>query len=205
MPQKSTLKLKVTKSKSTVDQSQDEVVKLDHRSHVYKLPDTYIGSIEKSNEEHYVKDEESGLFQKQTVEFIPGEYKIFDEIIVNALDQFIRTNENPSCEDKVKNIDVMVDSETGEITVRNDGEGIKIAKHSKEKVYNPELIFGHLLTSTNYNEKTLKHVGGKNGYGAKLTNIFSKKFTVETCDGKQLYKQTVYDNMTRKDEPKITK
>ena len=67
MSQKSTLKLKV--KKSTVEKPQDEVVKLDHRSHVYKLPDTYIGSIEKSTEEHYVKDEESGLFEKQTVEF----------------------------------------------------------------------------------------------------------------------------------------
>ena len=201
MSQKSTLKLKVKK----IPTQDDEVVKLDHRSHVYKLPDTYIGSTEKSVEEHYIIDSESGIFMKVSVEFIPGEYKIFDEIIVNALDQFIRTNENPLCEEKVKNIDVMVDSETGEITVRNDGEGIKIAKHSKEKVYNPELIFGHLLTSTNYNEKTLKHVGGKNGYGAKLTNIFSKKFTVETCDGKNIYKQTFYDNMTRKDEPKITK
>ena len=181
----------------------DEVVKLDHRTHVYKLPDTYIGSTEKSTEEHYVKDEKVVLFEGKC-RIYSGEYKIFDEIIVNALDQYIRTNENPAfVKIKVKNIDVLVDPEIGEITVRNDGEGIKIAKHSKEKVYNPELIFGHLLTSTNYNEKTLKHVGGKNGYGAKLTNIFSKKFTVETCDGKNLYKQTFYDNMTRKDEPKL--
>ena len=71
--------------------------------------------------------------------------------------------------------------------------------------YNPELIFGHLLTSTNYNDKTLKHVGGKNGYGAKLTNIFSKRFYVETSDGKKVFKQTYYDNMSRKDEPIITK
>ena len=67
MPQKSTLKLKV--KKSTVEQPQDEVVKLDHRSHVYKLPDTYIGSIEKSTEEHYVKDEEWFIWRKQTVSY----------------------------------------------------------------------------------------------------------------------------------------
>jgi DNA topoisomerase II len=184
--------------------SNDEVVKLDHRTHIYKLPDTYIGSTEKSLETQYIKDDEN-KFEKNDIEFIPGEYKIFDEIIVNALDQYIRTNENPDCTDKVTNIDVNVDKETGEISIKNDGEGIKIEMHSKEKVYNPELIFGHLLTSTNYNEKTLKHVGGKNGYGAKLTNIFSKKFYVETCDGKNSFKQTFYDNMIRKDEPIIKK
>lgn len=183
----------------------DAVVKLDHRTHIYKLPDTYIGSIEKTQDSQYLKNDETNTFEKHDIEIIPGEYKIFDEIIVNALDQYIRTNENPQCTNKVKNIEVSIDKETGEICVKNDGEGIKIEMHSKEKVYNPELIFGHLLTSTNYNEKTLKHVGGKNGYGAKLTNIFSKKFYVETCDGKNIFKQTFYDNMSRKDEPIIKK
>jgi len=185
--------------------SNDEVVKLDHRTHIYKLPDTYIGSIEKGKETHYIKNDETHIFEKTECDFIPGEYKIFDEIIVNALDQYIRTNENSGCTDKVKNIEVNVNKETGEISVKNDGEGINISMNSKEKVYNPELIFGHLLTSTNYNEKTLKHVGGKNGYGAKLTNIFSKQFYVETCDGKNIFKQTFYDNMSRKDKPIIKK
>ena len=171
----------------------DEVIKLDHRTHIYKLPDTYIGSIEKGMETQYLKNDETGKFVKEETLCIPGEYKIFDEIIVNALDQYIRTNENTLCSSKVKTIEVNVDKSTGEISVKNDGEGIKIEMHSKEKVYNPELIFGHLLTSTNYNEKTLKHVGGKNGYGAKLTNIFSKQFYVETCDGKNIFKQTFYD------------
>lgn len=36
--------------------------------------------------------------------------------------------------------------------------------------------------------------GGRNGYGAKLTNIFSTEFTIETCDGhrSRRYKQVVY-------------
>ncbi len=33
--------------------------------------------------------------------------------------------------------------------------------------------------------------GGRNGYGAKLANIFSTEFTIETCDGKSLYKQVI--------------
>ena len=56
--------------------------------------------------------------------------------------------------------------------------------HSKEKVYVPELVFGHLLTSSNYNDDVKKVTGGRNGFGAKLTNIFSKKFTITTADSK---------------------
>ena len=41
------------------------------------------------------------------------------------------------------------------------------------------MIFGQLLTSSNYNKEEEKIVGGKNGYGAKLTNIFSKEFSVK--------------------------
>lgn len=52
----------------------------------------------------------------------------------------------------------------------------------------------------------LQVTGGRNGYGAKLANIFSTKFTVETCDGrrKRRYKQTFSKNMTKKGEPTIT-
>lgn len=47
--------------------------------------------------------------------------------------------------------------------------------------------------------------GGRNGYGAKLANIFSTQFTIETCDGTRLkrYKQVFHDNMSRKDVPKV--
>jgi DNA topoisomerase II len=200
-----TYKFKPKTNKNTNDSS---IVKLDHKTHILKLPDTYIGSIEQTLEQLWCIDRnnEDGIhFIKKEIKYIPGKYKIFDEIIVNALDQYIRTNENNGCKDKVKNIKITIDKDTGEISVYNDGEGIKIDIHPTEKVYNPELIFGHLLTSTNYNENQLKHVGGKNGYGAKLTNIFSTKFLIDTCDGNKLYSQTFQNNMSIKNDPIITK
>ena len=105
----------------------------------------------------------------------------------------------------VKNIKVNINEETGEISVFNDGDGIPIQIHTKEKIWIPELIFGHLLTSSNYSEtKKIKHVGGKNGYGAKLTNIFSTKFIIETvCSySKKKYIQTFQNNMSIKGKPK---
>ena len=62
----------------------------------------------------------------------------------------------------------------------NNGRGIPVAMHAVEKMYVPELIFGTLLTSSNYNDSQRKVTGGRNGYGAKLCNIFSSEFTVET-------------------------
>ncbi|KAJ3273863.1 DNA topoisomerase 2 [Terramyces sp. JEL0728] len=79
-------------------------------------------------------------------------------------------------------IKVNIDKENNVISVYNNGKGIPIKIHAKEKVYVPELIFGHLLTSSNYDDDEQKVTGGRNGYGAKLCNIFSKQFVVETAD-----------------------
>jgi DNA topoisomerase-2 len=64
----------------------------------------------------------------------------------------------------------------------NDGNGIDVAEHPEYKVYIPELIFGHLRTSTNYNKDEKKIVGGKNGFGFKLVLIWSTYGSVETVD-----------------------
>mgnify|MGYP001353793017 CR=1 FL=1 len=183
----------------------EDIVKLDHRSHILKLPETYIGSIEENTEDKWYFSDKDTKIVKTPITIIPGEYKIFDEIIVNAYDQYIRTLAIDS-EYKVKNIRINVDKETGMITVKNDGEGIKVELHSKEKIYVPELIFGHLLTSSNYTNAKIAHVGGKNGYGAKLTNIFSKEFYIETVDhfNKKKYRQKFYNNMENKEKPSIT-
>lgn len=78
--------------------------------------------------------------------------------------------------------------------------------HKTEKMMVPELIFGHLLTSSNYNDDKKKVTGGRNGYGAKLANIFSKEFTIETADSKnsKKFKKTWRDNMSKSDQAEIT-
>ena len=68
------------------------------------------------------------------------------------------------------------------IEVMNDGRGIPVQMHAEEGMYVPELVLGHLLTGSNFNDDTESVTGGRYGYGAKLTNIFSKEFTVETLD-----------------------
>ena len=166
-----------------------------HREHILELPDTYVGSTDTHAETRWVFDESAIKMVYRPVEFNPGFYKLFDEIVVNARDALVRSGEPGKT--PIKHIDVIIDEAAAlKISVENDGDGIPIEMHPTEKVWAPELIFGHLLTSGNYNKEEEKIVGGKNGYGAKLTNIFSKRFTVETRSKGQKYSQTWTENMS---------
>ncbi|MDC6270774.1 DNA gyrase subunit A [Acetobacter pasteurianus] len=188
---------KAAKASST--NASETYQKLSQLEHILKRPDTYIGSVEKTRTEMWCFDVESESMKFQEVTIVPGLYKIFDEILVNAADNKIR---DPS----MKNIKVKIDPENNVIQVMNDGKGIPVEIHTKEKMYIPELIFGNLLTSSNYDDDQKKVTGGRNGFGAKLCNIFSTQFEVETADlntGK-LYKQVWTDNMTKVGKPKIT-
>lgn len=130
---------------------------------------------------------------------VPGLYKIFDEIIVNACD-------NKQRDKTMDTLKVTIDVEKGEISVWNNGKGIPVVMHKEHNVYVPELIFGHLLTGSNFDDKKKKTTGGRNGYGAKLANIFSTEFVVETADAstKQRYKQVFNNNMSTKHQPAIS-
>jgi DNA topoisomerase II len=147
----------------------------------------------------WVYNSENNSIEFRKVNYVPGLYKIFDEILVNAADN----KQNDKTMDEIK---VTVDRETGVISVLNNGKGIPIEVHSKEGMYIPEMIFGHLLSSSNYDDKQEKVTGGRNGYGAKLCNVFSTEFTIETADSKRKkkYKQTWTENMSKKGKAKIT-
>ena len=187
----------------------------EHIKHIRELPDTYVGSSINEEKELFILDENKKIVKKN-INYVPALYKIFDEIIVNAVDNHTRTTQEKEKFPKkmirvMNNLEVDINKETGYISVLNNGEGIEIKKIDTDKkkgIYVIELIFGELLTSENFKDgKEKKITGGKNGYGAKLTNIFSKEFIVESVDRKQklLYKQMWKNNMEEKLEPEITK
>ena len=178
--------------------------KLSHREHILELPDTYIGSIDIVKEHRWIYNSEKDEMDWKEVTLSPGFLKIFDEILVNALDHRVRQQGSTAADAvPVKNISVTLTSDR--ITVRNDGDGIPIAKH-ESGVWIPEMIFGHLLTSSNYDKTEEKIVGGKNGYGSKLAAIFSKEFMITTVDhrSKKKYVQTWQNNMSVCEPPTIT-
>jgi len=180
---------------------QNKYQKMSQKEHVLTLPDTYIGSCEKYEIEAWVFDEDKLKMEKRNIQIVPGFFKIFDEILVNAYDQYVRTRQNENLK-PVKEINVTITEEI--ISVKNDGEGIDVAIHPEHEIYIPELIFANLLTSTNYHQEG-KITGGKNGLGSKLTSLFSKEFTIETIDHnrKKQYIQTFRDNLDIIEKPNI--
>merc|ERR1719238_997315 len=102
-------------------------------------------------------------------------------------------------------IDVHIDKKEGFISVQNNGKGVPVVIHKEHKCFVPEMIFGQLLTSDNYDDNEKKVTGGRNGYGAKLTNVFSTKFILETADKsvKKKFTQVFENNMSKKGTPKI--
>ena len=186
----------------------DQYKKHTHREHILELPDTYVGSTETVDEPRWVWDPVNKKMSHKVLKFNPGLYKIFDEVLVNARDALVRS-QTEAGRTPIKHIDVECGVKDGvfTISVENDGDGIPIEEHPTEKVYAPELIFGHLLTSGNYNKEEEKIVGGKNGYGAKLANIFSHSFTVTTRSPKHgmIYSQTWKKNMSVCEKASIRK
>lgn len=173
-----------------------------HREHILSLPDTYIGSIETTQEEVFLRDGDT--FKATTIPFNPGFYKLIDELLVNAHDHAIRLRQKNS-ETPVKSIKIGCNAT--HFGIMNDGEPIDVAEHPEHKVWIPQMIFGELLTSANYNKDEKKLVGGKNGYGVKLVNIFAKEMAIEVVDQPRglVYSQLFKNNMTEIEKPVIKK
>ena len=188
-------------STKQVNDIAEKYKKLTDHEHVLKKPGMYIGGTDTVSTSMWIFDDETKLFKKKDIQYIPGLYKIFDEIIVNARDHIIR---NPTTCAEIR---ITIDEKTGFISVWNDGPGIEVQIHPIEKVYIPEMILGQLRTSSNYDDDEKRIVGGTNGYGAKLVNIFSEEFQIETVDSneKKHYKQTFKNNMYTRGEPEIKK
>ena len=191
---------------NTANLSQQYQRKTD-KQHILDNPDTYIGSVENVDSQMWVFDESNQRIILKNIDYIPGLYKLFDEGIVNCRDHVIRMIASSSPDKKfVSYIDITI-SEDGTITLSNDGNGIDIAKHPEYGIWIPEMIFGHLRTSTNYNKDEKKIVGGKNGFGFKLVLIWSTYGMIETVDHTRglKYVQEFRNNLDVIQPPVITK
>lgn len=179
----------------------EQIQKITHVEHILKRPDSYVGPVACAQEQYWVL--EGDKFVHQHVRYSPALLKIFDEILVNAVDR------NSTFPDQVKSIKVAIDRESGAISIENNGPlgGISVEQHPTEKIWNPELTFGHLLTSTNYDDTQERLVGGRNGYGAKLANVFSKVFVINIYDDTNQvhYSQRWTKNMTVCEPPIMKK
>ena len=180
------------------------------KQHILDNPDTYIGSVEEVDSNLWIMNDDGTRIIEKNIKYIPGLFKLFDEGIVNCRDHVVRMaqavkngQENAQA---VSNIDISIQDD-GTIIMINDGNGIDVAQHPEHKIWIPEMIFGHLRTSTNYDKTEKKIVGGKNGFGFKLVLIWSTYGSVETVDHIRglKYVQEFKNNLDEICKPSITK
>jgi DNA topoisomerase-2 len=185
------------KKTKTIEQTYQKKTQLEH---ILLRPDTYIGSTETVTQPMFVYDASTKRIRQREVTYTPGLYKIFDEIVVNAAD-------NKQRDPNMDRLEVDIDANTNTVSVLNNGNGIPIVMHGEHDCYVPTLIFGQLLTGSNFDDDERKTTGGRNGYGAKLANIFSTEFVVECLDSRRglLFRQAFRNNMHETCEPSIEK
>lgn len=168
---------------------------LSFEKHARQRPDVYIGSVARTTLylPIYIKQEKQSYLEYTSVEMIPGFLTMIGEIMTNGRDVMFNT----ASEKKEFEIRMNIDTE-GRFTIETIGKGISIEKQRVKygnetiELYIPEMIFSYERTSSNYDgaEKQVRLTGGKNGLGAKLTNVYSREFIVETqCDGKYFYQE----------------
>jgi DNA topoisomerase II len=167
---------------------------LDHIDHVLLRPTTYVGSNQRHTEDKWLVI--NGKMAKRSISYTPSFLKIFDEVITNSVDEHKRNS-------KLNKVEIKVNTDTGEISIKDNG-GIPVVIHKEHKKYVPEVIFGDLMSGSNYDDEDDRDGAGTNGLGAKLTNIFSTKFTVSTCDGVNKFTQTFTNNMKKRTKAKVS-
>lgn len=148
----------------------------EQRKHIYDIPDTYIGSVDKNPKVFYVFDLIKKKFVCSSIEFPEGAERLFLELLANAADNVERSR---MCKFNPGKITIKMDRKF--VLIRNEGVPIPVEKN-KNGVWVPYMIFGILMSSSNYDKKKIRNLVGKNGFGAKLTNIFSKYFKIDIGD-----------------------
>lgn len=193
------------KNKDLVGYDQADYDNLSEIEHVLDTPGMYIDSIEQDKRLAWVmkkdkKNKDNWTVTKDKVTFPLGMERIFIEIIANACDAM-----NKSIKHKVLPGNIVINMTDNEITVKNTGIPIPVVIHKKSGKYVPELVFSTMRAGSNFGKK--RHGGGSHGLGAKLCNIFSRRFEVTVLDAKnkKSYHQVWYDNMSQTDGPKIKK
>ena len=179
--------------------------KKDPISHCLDRPDMYVGSVRLRNIMEYIaqkQDDASWKIFQEEINSSPAILRIFVEALSNAVDNVERSKGTTTPCTMIK---VTINEETGETSIWNDGDVVPIEMNEEEKCYNHSMIFGQLLTGSNYNDEEERVTAGRNGLGIKLVSIFSTKFQVEGCDPakKLILTQDWTDNMRKTSEPTL--
>jgi DNA topoisomerase-2 len=166
--------------------------KLDDIDHILSRSGMYVGSIKPHTSKKWLLDGDK--FIQRELTFNPAFLKLFDEILVNSVDESKRKGS------KLNTIKVTLKDDR--ISVWDDG-GIDVVIHKEYNEWVPEMIFSSLKAGSNFSDNENRVTAGLNGVGSVLTNVFSKEFKISTCDGKNHFTQTFTNNMRERGDPKV--
>lgn len=179
----------------TIEQKYKEMTETEH---VLFRPGMYVGSVKPEISTQFVFDHKEHVMVQKEIEYVPAMLKLVDEVISNSCDEYRRTDNLG-----LTKVSVSIYKD-GRISIADNG-GIPVVKHKEAGVYVPEMIFGRMRTSSNYNDDEDRSGIGTNGVGSSLTNIFSSSFSVVTDDGKNRWHGDWSDNMSKFVESEKTK
>ena len=162
-----------------------EIQVLSDRDHILCRPNTYLGSVTPTEKEEWILTDE-GLLKREHVTYTEALLKCISEILDNSLDEYSRTNGRYSNRISIK-------IQNDKITVEDNGRGLPV-KQDAEGNWMPVTAFTKLRAGSNFSDDDRTTIG-TNGIGSAATNVFSKKFEVNTCDGKKRIKIVCKDNL----------
>lgn len=179
----------------TIEQKYKE---LSEQEHVLLRPGMYVGSVKPELSTQFVFDYKEQMMVQKEVEYVPAILKLIDEIISNSTDEYRRP-------DNIGLTQISVTVMKDNTIVIEDNGGIPVVKHKEAGIMVPQLIFGRMRTSSNYNDDEDRSGLGTNGVGSSLTNIFSSYFGVMTDDGKKRWVGNWKNNMSEFYDEEIEK
>lgn len=179
---------------------------LSQREHILKRMNLYLGSKNPTENVLWILNKETDKLEKETISYSIALINALYEVLQNAVDHCLRTKDITKGLNKCDTIKLNFNKENGEISVYNNGQGIKVEKFNNTDQYIIEVIFSEYLSGSNFNNDSDIKIGA-NGLGIKLLNTISKYFIVETYDdnNKLYYTQKFENNNSIKNKPIIEK
>ena len=120
---------------------------------------------------------------------VKGLHHILWEIVDNAIDEAANGYAN-----KVK----VTLHEDGSASVEDNGRGIPVDIHPKEKVSGVQLVFTKLHAGGKFGQGNYEYSGGLHGVGASVTNALSEWLTVEVYRNKRVYKMSFHSKYNQR-------
>jgi DNA topoisomerase-2 len=173
---------------------EEKYKKLTDIEHILLRPGMYISSTKPTIGYKWIVENNKMIFREVT--YVNGFLKLFDEILMNSVDESKREGS------QLNTIKVSINE--NEISIWDNG-GIVVAEHRDQNMWVPEMLFSETKSGSNFDETEDRTWSGTNGIGSVCVNIFSKKFTVSTCDGKKSFLQTFSNNMMERTKPVVKK